>query len=95
LGDRVAAKGVGFDDVGAGLEEEIVDLADHIGSGEREELVVALDFARVVSKMVPTEICFRESIALEHRPHGSIEHQDALSQQLMEAQGPCLVGGWA
>ena len=37
LGDAGGAEGVGLDDVGAGLEEAPVDVADHLGLSQRED----------------------------------------------------------
>ncbi len=42
-------EGVGLDDVGAGLEERVVDLADDVGLGQHQQVVVALQVVRVIA----------------------------------------------
>ena len=84
LRDRVRAEGVRLDHVGAGFEEVVVDLSDHVGPGHREQLVVALELAGVVREMRAAEILFLEAEALDHRAHRTVEHEDPLAQGALE-----------
>ena len=47
LRDARRVEGVGLDDVGAGFEKGVVDRAHDLGLGQREQVVVALEVARV------------------------------------------------
>jgi hypothetical protein len=51
---------------------------------DREQVVVALQIARMIVQPARTraaEIGFAEPLALHHRPHRAVEHEDALVQQ--------------
>ena len=46
LADGLGVEGVGLDDVGAGFEIGIMDLADDLRLGQHQQIVVALEIAR-------------------------------------------------
>ena len=60
----------------------LVYRADDIGARQVEQIVVAPERARHVGPLRPAIIRFRQPIALEHRPHAAVEHEDALLQKL-------------
>jgi hypothetical protein len=81
-------EGVGLDQVGAGGEVAIVDVADHVGAREAEQLVVALHVAAKILEAVASAVraaaslrtALRELVALDHGAHGAVEHEDALRE---------------
>ena len=70
-----------------------MDLADHIRACEREQLVVALQLTWVIREMCPTEIVFDEPESLDHRTHGAVKDEDALTQDVCEL-GKALGARW-
>jgi len=85
LRDRVAAEGVGLDDVAAGSEVLVVDLPDDVGAGEDQELVVALHVVPVLAKALAAVVRFAELATLDHRAHCAVEDEDATGQQRFQA----------
>ncbi len=67
---------------------------DHARAREHEDLVVALQIARVVAEALAPEVGLRERDGLEHGAHGAVDHEDALGEQAIElaAQGFGLHG---
>jgi hypothetical protein len=61
LGDGGGAEGVGFDDVGAGGEVTLVDVGDHVGAGQAQQLVVALDVVGKVLEPLATVLLLRSA----------------------------------
>ena len=57
-----------------------MDRVDQIGACQGEQLVVALQFARRIGQPVAAEISLLEVVALDHRAHRPVDHQDALAQ---------------
>jgi hypothetical protein len=92
LGDPVAAEGVGLDDVGSRGEIGVVDLTDHVGTGQHQHLVVALEVAGVVREALAAEVGLPEARRLEHGAHGPIEHEDPLCEQLLDPVAAARVG---
>jgi hypothetical protein len=80
-GDAGAAEGVGFGNVGAGLEVLAVNLLDDVGTGEREQVVVALQVVGEILEAFPAVVFLGEIVALNHRAHRPVEHQDAFFKQ--------------
>jgi hypothetical protein len=78
LADRLRVEGVGLDDVGAGLEISVVDLADDRGLGQHEEIVVALEIVREILETRASVARLVELVALDHGAHGAVEDEDAL-----------------
>ena len=63
LPDARGRKGIGLDDVRAGLEEAAVDIADFIGAGEGIDIAVVLEILRGVLETFAARVFFREIIA--------------------------------
>ncbi len=80
----VRVEGVGLDDVGAGLEVLGVDLANHLRTRQREEVVVAPQFARGVEEALAAEIRLREPVALDGRAHRAVQYEDAALEENLE-----------
>ena len=80
LGNGRGAEGVGLDEVGTGLQVLLVDFLDDVGSGEREQLVVALDIAREVFEALAPVLRLVQLEALNHGAHGPIQNDQALAQ---------------
>ena len=55
-----------------------VDLRDQLRPGQAEEIVIALQWNGMIRKALTTEIALSWQGGLDHRAHGSIDHQDAL-----------------
>ena len=84
LRDRRRVEGVGLEDVGAGFEVLRVDLAHDVGTRERQQVVVAAEVLVEVPEPLAAELRFRELVALDHRAHGAVQHEDALLQGIEE-----------
>jgi hypothetical protein len=84
LGDPRGAERVGLDQVGARGEIRVVDLADHVGAREHEDLVVAAQVARVVAEALAAEVGLAELARLDHRAHRAIDHEDPLGEDPLE-----------
>ena len=88
LPDRGRAEGVGFNDVGPGLEILAVNLRDHLRPREQQDLVVALEvLARPVGETFAAKRGFVQPVALHHGAHRPVENDDALLNQLNEGVG--------
>ena len=73
-----------------------MDAADDVGTGQDQEVIVALDVHRPVGEALAAEVLLAQDMALDHRPHGAVEHQDSLGQQPLEGGqplGPAVGGG--
>jgi hypothetical protein len=64
-----------------------MDVADQLRLRQREQVVVAAKLARPRAKALAPKILFGQARALDHRPHGAIEHQDAAGKQLGKLAG--------
>ena len=62
-----------------------MDLADDLGLGQREEVVVAAQVLRVVGEALATEGGLVEAPVLEHRAHRPVEDDDPLAEQVRQA----------
>ena len=91
-GDGGRGEGVGLDDVRAGLEVGRMDRADDLGLGEREEVAVAPQVTRPVGEAVAPVVALAQTVGLDHRPHGAVEHQDPTGEQRLEQGDPVLAG---
>ena len=85
LGNLLCVEGVGLDDVAAGREIFAVNLANDVRLRDRQQIVVALDVAGPVRKARAAIVRLAELVALDHRAHGAVEHQDALAQLRFDA----------
>ncbi len=90
LGNGGRVEGVGLDNVGTGLQIGRMDVADDLRLGDGQQIIVALEVARVVSKALAAIIRLLERIALDHGAHGAVEDQDALFQGLAKGCGLIL-----
>ena len=61
-----------------------MDLADHFGTREHQQVVVALQVLGPVAEAIAAVIGLAELVGLDDRAHGAVEHQDALAQQAAE-----------
>jgi hypothetical protein len=69
-----------------------VDRADHLRVREREQVVVAAQVAMEIAEALAAELLLGELIALHHRAHGAVEHEDALLERVVQrgdARGAC------
>ena len=64
-----------------------MDLADHVGARQDQQVVVALEILRVVLEPLAAEVRFRQLVALDHRPHRAVEDEDALRERALERAG--------
>ena len=85
----IGIEGVGLDDVGARGQVLGVNLADQRRLRQRQQVVVALQIARPVAEALPAVGGLVGLVALDHRAHGAVEHQDALGQQTPEFSHAC------
>src|SRR5690606_12656375 len=100
LADRGGVEGVGLDQVGAGLKVGAVDAFDDLGTGEQQQVVVALEVvaaARAVALvrgMVLAVVALGEALAavvglakamaLDHRAHRAVDEQHAFAKAAIE-----------
>ena len=85
LRDGGAAERVGLDDVGAGGQVLPVDLADHVGPRQDQQVVVALEILRVILEALAAEVRFRQLVALDHRAHRAVEDEDARRERVSQS----------
>ena len=92
LRDAGRGEGVGAHDVGAGGEVGAMDLADGVGLGEAQEVVVAADVPVVIRETLAPEVLLGEGVALEQRAHRPVQHEDPLAQEPGQAREAGLAG---
>ena len=78
--DACCGKRIGLYDVGTGIEIGTVDGGDDIGPGQGQQVVVPLQSHRVIGVSLTTKIVLVQFIGLDHRAHGSVQHQDTALQ---------------
>ena len=78
LRERVRVERVGLDDVCASIEVLFVNPTDHVRPRENQQVVVALQAARVVDEAVAAKISLSEARALDHRAHRTVEKNNPL-----------------
>src|ERR1051325_11807420 len=61
-----------------------MNLADHVGPRQDEEVVVALQVAGVLAESIAPELRLRQRVALDHRPHGAVEEEDPSGEQVVQ-----------
>jgi hypothetical protein len=76
--DGRAIERVGADDVRAGGQVLVVDVADDLRMGEVEHLVGALEVAGMIGESVAAELLLGQLVALDERPHRAVEHENPL-----------------
>lgn len=84
LGNLRGVEGVGFEDIGPGVEVGLLDRGDDIGLGQQQQIVVALDVAWPIGKARATIVVFLQTVALDHSTHASVEDQYALLECLLK-----------
>jgi len=96
-GDRRGVEGVGFDDVGPGLEVVHVELLDELRARQTEQIVAALEVARVIAVGLAAKAGLVEPMRLDQRTHRPVENEDSLPQKLMQsfAHGRILSDGFS
>ena len=84
LPDCGGGEGVGLDDVGAGLEEAPVDVADLIGAGEGINVAVVLEVLGGVFEAFAAGLRLGNIVTANGRAHGAIDDDHALRQRAAE-----------
>ena len=75
----IGVEGVGFQNVGTGLQIGGMDVANNLRLGDGKQVVVALQLRRPVGEALAAIIGFLQLVALNHRAHRAVEQQDALA----------------
>jgi hypothetical protein len=91
LRDAGRGKGVGFDEVGAGLEVLRMNRGDVVRPCQYQQVAVALQVVRVIFEPAAAELGVGQLQALDHRAHCAIQHEDARREQIMEKR--CRIVG--
>jgi hypothetical protein len=92
LRDRGRVEGVGLEDVRARLEVLRMNLADDLRAREAQRSLLPRRSLGWSLKRSPRYWASGEPVALDHRAHGAVEHEDALLQRVVErgdAGGAC------
>ena len=93
LGDLGGVKGVGADNIRAGIQVGLMDVFDNIRPGYRKQIVVALDIQMEIGKAFAAVIRFFELIGLNHAPHGAVDDQNAVLEGVLECMNTlCSIG---
>ena len=87
LRDAGRAEGVGLDDVGAGLEEAAVDVADHLRLREREEVAVVEQVLLRVLEALAADVRLLHAVGADGRAHRAVDDGDALAGGALRADG--------
>ena len=84
--DRHRIERVRLEDVGAGFEITGVDRLDDVRPSDAEEIVEAAQLLVIgmILEAFATEVGLFELVGLDHRPHGAVEKQDPLGEELLE-----------
>ena len=56
-----------------------MDGANDVGPGQHQQIVVALELARMVGEALAAEVGLAELVRLDLRAHRAVEHEDALA----------------
>jgi hypothetical protein len=72
LGNAGRVEGVGFDDVGAGLQIVTVNCLDDLRPGEQQQVVVAFQIVRMVGETAAAIIGLLQRVTLDHGAHGAV-----------------------
>jgi len=59
----------------------MVNGLNNVRLSQRQKIIVTLKAAAVIGKTRASKILLLELVGLDHRPHGTVQHQDALLQQ--------------
>ena len=85
LADRRRRKGVRRRDVGARVQVGAVDVEHDVGARQVEQVRVAGNLAWMVAEPLAAVVRVAEAAALEHRPPGPVQDDDALREQVAQA----------
>ncbi len=77
--DGCRVEGIGLDNVRAGGEIGVVDLANNLRLAEDQQVVIAFQVARPIGKAFAAEILLTQTIALDHGAHAPVQNQNAFS----------------
>ena len=55
-----------------------MDVADYVGAGQTEHVVVALQLPLGIDEALATEVVLLQVVLLNERSHGSVEYEHAL-----------------
>ncbi len=75
--DRRGIKGIGLNDIRTHLQIFPVYLADQIGTGKRQQVVVTFEQPVKILEPLSPKIGLAQTITLYHRTHRTIQNQDA------------------
>ena len=64
-----------------------MDLRDHVGPRQDEDVVVALEILRMILEPLAAEIRLGQLVPLDHGAHRAIEHEDPFGEQPLESVG--------
>ena len=84
LGDAGGAEGIGLDDVRAGFKEATMDVADHGGLGEREQIAVVQEVLGGVLEALSADVGFRHAIGADGGAHGAVDDGDAFVKDRLQ-----------
>ena len=93
LRDAGGGKGVGLHHVRARQKIGEMNVADGLGLGEIEQIVIASQVAFRVLEQSAAKTSLIEAQVLDHGAHGAVEHQDALARGLHERSAHRLAVG--
>ena len=85
LRDRRRREGVGGNEIGAGLGIGVVDVLDRLRLGEDEQIVVAANILLPIGEALAAELLLGEPVALDHRAHRAIQHEDLFAREIEES----------
>ena len=84
LNERSRVEGVRLHDVGARIEVRVVHRSDDVGTCEYEQIVVALEVARMVLESSAAKVGLRQSLSLDYRAHRTIDYENSLREELSQ-----------
>ena len=83
LDDAGRTKGIRLDDVRARFQESAMNIANHFGLSEGEQVsIVKQTFGRVFEAVSP-DVRFRHAIGSYGRAHGSVDNRNAIFEDLL------------
>merc|ERR1719506_2040878 len=84
LRDASPIERIRLDDIGSCLQEIIVNLADYIGTGYTQQIIISFQIVCVVLPNFTTEILLFKLVTLDICPHGTINHNDTFLHNLVK-----------
>ncbi len=80
-GDRGGIEGVGFQNIDARVQKPAVNFLDHIGPGQRQQVVIAFLGKRVVDEPITPIVGLFQLVSLYHCAHCAVDDEDSVLQQ--------------